>query len=704
MKIALVGNQNSGKTTLFNLLTGMNAKIGNWPGVTIEKKTGLIRETEHEITDLPGIYSLSPYSVEEDVSRNYIFDESPDVIINIVDSTILERSMYLTTQLLELDSKVIIALNMADVLEKKGIKIDIEKLEKQLGAKVVKISALKETGIDELISQIDKLKNINKNLIYDEKLENGIFETEKILPKNQKHRRFVAVKILEDDKRFINLQNEEITKIKEQLSKNYDTDLEEIIAEERYKFIEKVKKETFVKGEAKETISDKLDKVFLNKYFAFPIFVIIMFLVYFLSVGVIGSFTVDWIGKIVDQFGENLEDVLTGFGTSEWLVSLVVKGIVQGVGAVLGFVPQLIILFICISILETTGYMSRIALFLDKIFRKIGLSGKSLIPFIVGSGCSVPGIMGTRIIENQDEREMTTILTPFIPCSAKLPIIALFSGYFFGEYSGIVSASLYFLAIFIIIFTAILLKKFIYKNTSNTYISELPEYKLPSIKYVAKDVWDKVISFIKRAGSVILICSIVIWFLLSFSFKMEYGVDVEGSILATIGKKVSFVFYPMLGENSWGATVSAVQGLVAKEQVISSMSVIAGFGEEETEGSQIFSKESIFGFFTPISAYAFMIFNLFSAPCFGAIGAMRRELGGRKKMLKAIVFQTIYAWILATAFYQVGSRIANRVVNVADVVIVLAIVAVVVYIIVKKRNKKECASCPYCDSCNKSKS
>ena len=704
MKIALVGNQNSGKTTLFNVLTGMNAKIGNWPGVTIEKKTGTIKGTNHEITDLPGIYSLSPYSVEEDVSRKFIFDENPDVIINIVDSTSLERSLYLTTQLLELDARVIVALNMTDILEKKGLIINEKKLEQILGTKVIKISALKETGIDELIKEIGSPSPINRLYIYDAKMEEAIKQVESLMHPEINHKRFVAVKLLENDEKFEDLNTYKVKNIQQELVQNYDTDLEETIATERYQFIEQVKKQTVEEKPLKDTISDKLDKIFLNKWLAFPIFVVIMFLVYYLSVGVVGSFTVDWIAGVVDSFGETVRTTLENIGTSEWVNSLVVDGIIAGVGAVLGFVPQLIILFICISVLETTGYMSRIALLLDKIFRKIGLSGKSLIPFIVGSGCSVPGIMGTRIIENQDEREMTTILTPFIPCSAKLPIIALFSGYFFGEKSGFVSASLYFLAIAIIIVSAIIMKKFVFKNTSSTYISELPEYKLPSIKYVAKDVFDKVVAFIKRAGSVILICSIVIWFLLSFSFKLEYGVDVEDSILASIGKKISWVFYPILGTNSWGATVSAIQGLVAKEQVISSMSVIAGLAEDVEEGSQIF-ESGIFSFFTASSAYAFMVFNLFSAPCFGAIGAMKREMGGTKKMLKAIAFQTSFAWILATIVYQVGSRIENGTFNFANLLIVALIAVIVISILMKgRKNKgKECSGCPYCGSCDDSK-
>ena len=700
MKVGLVGNQNSGKTTLFNYLTGMNAKIGNWPGVTIEKKTGTIKGTKHEITDLPGIYSLSPYSIEEDISRKYVFEENPDVIINIVDTTSLERSLYLTTQLLELDTKVIVALNMADILEKKGIEIDVKKLEKILGTRVIKISALKETGINELIEEIKRKDEFSKIEIYDSNIEKTVKEITDELPNNVLHKRFVAVKLIEDDNRFNSLNTKTISNNINAIKNKYDVDLEEEIATQRYNFIESVKKSVFKKIKSQETVSDKLDKVLLNKWLAFPIFVIIMFLVYFLSVGVVGSFTVDWVADAVDGFAEVIGNSLESFGVSEWINSLVVDGIIAGVGAVLGFVPQLIILFICISILETTGYMSRIALLLDKIFRKIGLSGKSLIPFIVGSGCSVPAIMGTRIIENQDEREMTTILTPFIPCSAKLPIIALFSGYFFKDYSGIASASLYFLAIIIIILSAMAMKKFVFKNTSSTYISELPEYKLPNIKYVAKDVFDKVLAFIKRAGSIILICSIIIWFLLSFSVKMEYGIDVEDSILATIGKSISWIFYPMLGENSWGATVSAIQGLVAKEQVISSMSVIAGLAEDAEEGSEIFANGGIFGFFTVASAYAFMTFNLFSAPCFGAIGAMKRELGGTKRMLKAVSFQIVIAWILAVIVYQIGSRIENNTLNIVSIIVLLAIIITVMLIIFKTK-KDRCSACPYCKTCNK---
>ena len=666
MKIALVGNQNSGKTTLFNLLTGMNAKIGNWPGVTIEKKVGIIKGTEHEIVDLPGIYSLSPYSIEEELSRKFIFEEKPDVIINIIDSTSLERSLYLTTQLLEMDCKVIIALNMVDLLEKKGFYVDENRLEKILGAKVIKISALKGTGVNYLINEINIYSKNKKQYIFDAKLEQEIQEIENNL-KNSTNKRFVAVKMLEND-----------------------MELEELIATERYDFIERTKKSVILPGkefimvDENVSASDKIDKILLNKWLAIPIFIIIMFLVYYLSVGVVGKFTVSLNEKIINLLGSTTNTVLNNIGIANWLNSLIVDGIISGVGSVLSFIPQLIILFTCISILETTGYMSRIALLLDRIFRKIGLSGKSLIPFIIGTGCSVPGIMGTRIIENQNEREMTAILTPFIPCSAKLPIITVFSSYFFKQNSGLIAVSLYFLAIIIIILSALVMKKLIYTSINNTYISELPEYKIPNIKYVFRDVFDKVVAFIKRAGSIILVCSIIIWFLLSFSLKLEYGVNIEDSILASIGKIIAWIFYPMLGINSWEVTVSTIQGLIAKEQVISSMSVIMGFSE----------KTGLNEYFTPLSAYAFMVFNLFSAPCFGAIGAMRKELGSAKKTIRVVCFQIIFAWCFATLINQLGINL----ILIAGMILGF----IKIFRITKSSNqktKKECRGCPYCKDC-----
>lgn len=654
MIVALVGNQNSGKTTLFNSLTGSNQKVGNWPGVTIDRKEGIIKNTNHTLVDLPGIYSLSPYTSEEEVSRKYIFEEKPDLIINIIDATSIERSMYLTTQLLELDCKVVIALNMQDRLEKKGLTIDTEKLSNELNTTIVSISALKNSGIEKLIEIIksgDIKDNIHKK-IYSDKIEEQISKIESGL--NICHKRFVAVKLIENDILFEKYSSREIKENNKKLEKEYDVDTEQIIANERYNYITSTKKLCVSQKTRKESITDKLDKVFLNKWAAIPIFVVIMFLIYFLAVGVVGKYTISLVEKGVDLFSNWFGGVLEKGGASPWAVSLVCDGIIAGVGAVLNFVPQLIILFICICLLETTGYMSRIAFLLDRMFRRFGLSGKSLIPFIVGSGCAVPGIMTARTIEDKDEKQMTIMLTPFIPCSAKLPIIALFTGYFFDSYAGLVSASLYFVAIIIIIVSAIIMKKFVYKGNQNAFISELPEYKLPSFKYVAMDVLEKTWSFVKRAGTIILLCSVIIWFTLSFSWKFEYGVGVENSILASIGNVFAWIFYPMLGEWSWAATVSAFQGLVAKEQVVSSMAVIAGIA---SNGASVLDS-SIFAFFTPASAYAYMVFNLFSAPCIGAITAMRKELGSTKKMWLAIAFQTTVAWLLGCAVFGIGSLIS----------------------------------------------
>jgi ferrous iron transport protein B len=651
MKIALVGNQNSGKTTLFNLLTGLNQKIGNWPGVTIDRKSGIIKGTDSELIDLPGIYSLSPYTPEEEISRNFLLHDNPDLIINIIDATSLERSLYLTTQLLELDCPVLIALNMADALAKKGIIIDAKKLENAIGAPIVSISALKGTGIDDLIS--DVVKGIGKSeerpRIFSEDLEKALED----ISNEGKHRRFLGVKLLERDplvRNFITDQIEEKIRI---LETSYQSNLEEVIANERYEWIEKIKKEAVVEKKRKESLTDRLDKIFINKYLGIPIFVIIMFLVYFLSVGLVGGATVNLVENGVESLAGALDTGLTDLGASSWSRSLLINGVLAGVGAVLNFVPQLLMLFLCIAILETSGYMSRISFLLDKLLRRFGLSGKALIPFIVGSGCSVPGLMSTRTVEDSREREMLLTLTPFIPCSAKLPIIAFMAGFFFENYLGLITASLYFLSIIIILFSAVLMKKLLFKDVQSSYISELPEYKLPNPRYVIRDVFDKTWGFIKRAGTIIFLCSVIIWFLLSFSWKLEYGVDIERSILASIGNLLSWIFYPILGELSWGATVSALQGLVAKEQVVSSMSIIAGFSEQIGAGTQIFNS-AIFSFFTPASAYAFMAFNLFSAPCLGAIGAMHKEFGSTRKTLRAVFYQTTLAWILATLIHLVG--------------------------------------------------
>ena len=650
MRIALIGNQNSGKTTLFNALTGSNQKIGNWPGVTIEQKVGVIAEGTHELIDLPGIYSLSPYTLEEALSRAFLIQEKPDLIINIIDATAIERSLYLTTQLMELDIDCIIALNMSDMLERKGISIHIEALSKLLNTTVVQISALKKSGLKSLIDVIETgayIKHQNKP-IFRQNIEKIITHLEQQI--QQPHARFIAIKLLEQDP-IIETQGLDITKWIKPLEQSYQHDIETIIAMGRYDFIENVKKQSFVRLHHGDPVTEHLDKVFLNKFFALPIFALIMFVIYYLSVGVIGSMTVDFIDGNISTFSNFMFDWLTSIGASIWSASLVSDGMIAGVGAVLNFVPQLILLFILISLLESTGYMTRIAFFLDRLFKKFGLSGKSLIPFILGSGCSIPGIMATRTIEGQDERRMSIMLTPFIPCSAKLPIIALFAGFFFQEQSGFISFSLYMLSIFIILLSAIIMKTFFFKGTPSAFISELPNYKLPDLRYTVRDVYDKVFEFIEKAGTIILMSSIIIWFLTSFSFKLEYGIDVNESILSYIGRGFSYLFYPMLGDLSWATSVSAIQGLVAKEQVVSSMAIIGGLSADITEGSVILNAP-IYAFFTPASAYAFMVFNLFSAPCFGAIGAMKKELGSTKKMFQAILFQTGLAYVLAVFIYQ----------------------------------------------------
>ena len=670
---ALVGNQNSGKTLLFNVLTGLNQKVGNWPGVTVERKDGLIKGTKIHITDLPGIYSLSPYTAEEEISRTFIVNEKPDLIINIIDSTSIERALYLTTQLMELDTKVLIVLNMEDILAKKGYHIDIVELEKKLQTKCISISALKKTGIKELINIIkngDELIPEAKNHhIFPLEVENVISDVIKEIDPNIKEKRFAAIKVIERDNRYYNRFFEEkfASEIKSlELVKKVDS--EQLIASLRYDYIVKVRDEVVLnKQKNKETITNKIDKVLLNKWAAIPIFLIVIILVYLLSVGLVGGATVGivdmlfnggdtiefplpWasyevsLGEGIKGLGPWLSEVIINAGGSEWAASLVADGAVAGVGAVLNFVPQIMILFLLLSLLETSGYMARVTFLFDRLFKKLGMSGQSLIPFIVGTGCSVPAIMGTRTIQDKEEHQMTVTLTPFMPCSAKLPIISCFVGGIFKANWGI-TALMYIMAILVIIISGYLLNKFFVKKHSTSYITELPEYHAPSISYVVRDVGEKTWAFIKRAGTIIFLCSVVIWVLLNVNYEFKYTTNVEESLLADIGRSISFLFAPMLGMNfSWGASVSAVQGLVAKELVVSSMEVITAVGE----GGDVFAGNGLFSFFNGFSAMGYMIFTLFSAPCFGAIGAMKRELNNGHDFWRAIFFQTGLAWILAS--------------------------------------------------------
>jgi len=612
MKVALIGNQNSGKSTLFNTMTGLNQKIGNWPGVTIEKKVGIIKNTEIELIDLPGIYSLRAYTKEEEITSQFIQTSQLDAIINILDCNSISRGLYLTLQLLKQSVPVILVLNMYDVAEKKGLHIDEEALSQQLNnLPVIKISALTGQGVDIIISKLKEIENLSNDIKNKLKQENSL--------------------------KYIKSEEDEI--------------------KYAYQKIDGILEKTIIKKKVKNVnITDRLDKIFLDKYLAIPIFVLIMFVIYFISIEVVGNYTIDTMTNWFDSLAQNLKTWLLEQNTWEALISLIVDGILSGVSAVVSFLPQLVFLFISISCLEKVGYMSRISLIFDKLFKKLGMSGNSVISFILGTGCSVPGIMATRTIKNEKEKKITSILTPFIPCSAKLPIISLFTSYFFQENSGLIALSFYVLAILVIIFSSVLFQKWNKTKRETTYISELPEYRLPKFRQVLKDSWEKAWDFIKRAGSIILISSIIVWGLLSYSFNLEFGVDVQESILADIGRTFSWVFIPMVGENSWEIAVSSIQGLVAKEQVISSMAIIAGL-ESETVSHNIFVTGSPFTFFTPVSAYAYISFNLFSAPCFGAIGAMKKTLGGTKNMLKAVGFQIGLAYIISCLIYGIGTYI-----------------------------------------------
>ncbi|MGI6781888.1 MAG: ferrous iron transport protein B [Acholeplasmataceae bacterium] len=669
--IALVGNQNSGKTTLFNLLTRTQQKVGNWPGVTLEKKVGVIKSTDHKIVDLPGIYSLSSYSSEETISRDYLLYENPSLIINVLDVTQLERSLYLTMQLIDLQIPMIITLNMKDLADKKGIKIDLDKLKSILKYPIVEISALKKIGIDSLVETINQSKESTPHQIkyFCDDIEQAIDEISNHI--NHPSKRFIASKLLENDELLKKYETDEIIELRNNLIAKNQYEIDEEIAHQRYSFIEKIKQEavTYSDKYYEESISNKIDKIVLNRFLAIPIFIVIMAGIYYLSAGVVGGFTVELMETLFESISNSTETWLESVGASPWAVSLVVNGVIGGVGAVLGFLPQLAILFLLISLLEASGYMSRIAFTLDQVFRKVGLSGKSIIPFILGIGCSVPAIMATKTIDDEQEKEMTVYLAPFIPCNAKLPIIALFAGYFFPNNRGLITASFYFMSIVVIGILAFILKKLAFKKTSTGYISELPTYKLPSVRYVVRDVLEKIYSFIKRAGTVILLSSIIIWFLASFTWTFSYTTTPSTSILKTIGDILSPIFYPLLGNLNWGASISAIQGLVAKENVVSTMGIIANLTEEAVEalGSNpspealraLFGSEAntLFSTFTGLSAFSFMTFNLFSAPCFGAIGAMRDAFGSSKKMWLAVLLQTGFAWVLSALIFGVGSLI-----------------------------------------------
>ena len=709
MKIALAGNPNSGKTTLFNALTGSNQYVGNWPGVTVEKKEGKLRKHEGvTITDLPGIYSLSPYTLEEVVARNYLIDERPDAILNIVDGTNLERNLYLTTQLVELGIPVVVAVNMMDLTQKNGDKIDLQALEKQMGVKFVNISALKGTNIDEAADAVVKAADGPRPVpqhTFSGPVEHALAHIEEAtvhsLPEEQQ--RWYAVKIFErDDKVMENLNLSEETKqhIENDIANvenEMDDDAEAIITNERYIYIGNLLKGTYKKSAVNnQTISDKIDRIVTHRFFGILIFIAIMTFVYWLAMGPFGSFLTDWTNDVfAAEFMEGgAAALLESWGCAPWLVSLVADGIVHGVGAVLGFVPQMLVLFFMLCILEDVGYMARIAFILDRLFRRFGLSGKSFIPMLIGSGCGVPGVMATRTIENERDRRMTIMTTCFIPCGAKLPIIGLIAGAIFDN-AWWVSASAYFMGVAAIILSGIMLKKTkMFAGDPAPFVMELPPYHVPSMTNVLRGTWERGWSFIKRAGTVIVLSSVVIWVLNSLSFEggLHYlGEEGEGaSILENVGNTFAWIFAP-LGFGTWQATVATVLGLVAKEDVVGTIGTLISMEDLPDlveEGGSIMGVLDVFFNGSAIAGYAFMAFNLLCAPCFAAMGAIKREMNNAKWTAFAIGYMTLFAYGTALVIYQIGSALTGNV-NVIGLIAAICVLCGVGYMLFKPYKESE---------------
>lgn len=705
--IALAGNPNCGKTTLFNALTGSNQFVGNWPGVTVEKKEGKLKgHKDVTITDLPGIYSLSPYTLEEVVARNYLINERPDAILNIVDGTNIERNLYLSTQLMELGIPVIMAVNMMDIVEKNGDKIHIDKLAKSLGCEVVEISALKGTGVQKAAEKAvviaeKKNRNIPVHKFASEVeavLESIEEKLSGIVPEEQK--RFFAIKLLErDDKISEQVSNlpdvsAEIAKIEEEM----DDDTESIITNERYVYISSIIDHCFTRGKKdKVTTSDKIDRIVTNRFLALPIFAVIMFIVYYVSVTTVGTWATDWANDGVFGDGWSLfglvdvpgvpvviGNLLDAVNCAPWLEGLILDGIVAGVGAVLGFVPQMLVLFIFLAFLESCGYMARVAFIMDRIFRKFGLSGKSFIPMLIGTGCGVPGVMASRTIENDRDRKMTIMTTTFIPCGAKLPIIALIAGALFGGASW-VAPSAYFVGIAAIICSGIILKKTkMFSGEPAPFVMELPAYHMPTVSNVLRSMWERGWSFIKKAGTVILLSTIVVWFTSYFGwvdgqFRMLEDLELDHSILARVGSAVAWIFAP-LGWGNWKSAVAAITGLVAKENVVGTFGILYGFSEVAENGTEIWG--SLAGSMTAVAAYSFLVFNLLCAPCFAAMGAIKREMNNAKWFWFAIGYQTLLAYVVSLCVYQIGTLVTAGTFGIGTIVAFL-LVAGFVYLLVR---------------------
>jgi len=693
-KIALAGNPNCGKTTMFNDLTGSSQYVGNWPGVTVEKKEGKLRTNKQAIIqDLPGIYSLSPYTLEEVVTRNYLVGEHPDAMINIVDASNLERNLYLTTQLLEIGVPMVIALNMMDLVRKNGDQIDLKKLSEQLGCPIIQTSAVKGEGSSEVAQAALSLAQSKATppapLVFSEQLEDILHTISHLIQGRcpAQNLRWYTIKLFERDEKALEQLSldqsilDEIESLRKQAEELFDDDTESIITHERYLTIANLLKGCYRKKANRQlTTSDKIDRIVTNRIFALPIFALVMFVIYYLSITTVGTMMTDWVNDVLftEIIPPAVEGWLVSLNTAPWLQSLLLDGVIAGVGAVLGFLPQMMVLFLLLALLEDCGYMARIAFIMDRIFRRFGLSGKSFIPMLIGLGCGVPAVQASRTIENDRDRKMTIMTTTFIPCSAKLPIIGLIAGALFNG-SGWVATSAYFVGIAAIIVSGVILKKTtLFAGDPAPFVMELPAYHLPSIKGVLIHMWDRLKAFVRKAGTIIFLSSIVIWFLSSFNFKLQM-VDTQQSILSSLGKLIAPLFAP-LGWGHWEAAVGTITGLVAKENVVATLGILFGFAEVAENGDEIWT---LFAQnFTALSAYSFLVFNLLCAPCFAAIGAIRREMGSAKWTWIAIGYQCIFAYIISLIIFQLGNWFTTGVLSVGTIVGIL-LLAVMVYLLVR---------------------
>ncbi len=705
IKIALAGNPNCGKTTLFNALTGSNQFVGNWPGVTVEKKEGKLKGNKDvTIMDLPGIYSLSPYTLEEVVARNYLITERPDAILNIVDGTNIERNLYLSTQLMELGIPVVMAVNMMDIVTKNGDKIYIDKLGKKLGCEVVEISALKGTGIMEAANKAVAAASKKTHTPvheFSQAAEAAIASVSAKLGSDvaEDQKRFFAVKLLEKDDKIANQMKSvpDVSADIKALEDAFDDDTESIITNERYTYISSIIDECYKKNSKnKLTVSDKIDRVVTNRWAALPIFAVVMFLVYYVSVTSVGAILTDWTNDTL--FGEwiipGAQSFFESIGCADWLTGLIVDGVISGVGAVLGFVPQMLVLFLFLAFLEACGYMARVAFIMDRIFRKFGLSGKSFIPMLIGSGCGVPGVMASRTIENDRDRKMTIMTTTFIPCGAKLPIIALIAGAFFDN-AGWVAWSSYFVGVAAIICSGIILKKTkMFAGDPAPFVMELPAYHWPTVGNVLRSMWERGWSFIKKAGTIILLSTIILWFLMSFgwadgSFGMLEAEQLNDSILSKIGSAIAWIFIPLgwtQGGEGWKMAVSAVSGLIAKENVVATFGLLFGFSEVAEDGAEIWG--NLAAVMTPVAAYGYLVFNLLCAPCFAAMGAIKREMNNAKWFWFAIGYQCGLAYVVALCIYQIGTLITTGTFGIGTLVAFVCI-AGILYLLFRPYKESE---------------